>query len=75
MPRKIVTEDEEATLVRDNEPHYAVGGVFDWMLRQYYPDEVERLKGDADIIGFTKVTFPADDHPHVVYSTWDEVED
>jgi len=75
MPREIVKEDEEGKLVRDNEPHYAVGGVFDWMLRQYYPDGVERLKGDADYIGFTKVTFVTDDRPHVEYSTWEELDE
>lgn len=72
MPIKYVDENEEGQLFRDGESHGQVNELYDWMLRRYFPEEVDRLRGDADRIGFHRITFHSEDLPEVEYSTWNE---
>jgi hypothetical protein len=72
MPIQPVEENEEGVLFRDSDDPRQVNELYDWMLRRYFPDEVDRLRGDADKIGFHKIVFYADDLPEVEYSTWNE---
>lgn len=72
MPIQYVDDHREDVLFRNGESHHQANEVYDWMLRRYFPEEVERLKGDADRIGFHKIVFHSNDLPEVEYSTWNE---
>ena len=72
MPVKLVEEDKEGLIHRDGERLDRQTFIFNWLLRRYFPEEVERLRGDADKILFTEIHIYADDVPEVKYTTVDE---
>jgi hypothetical protein len=49
------------------------GQFVDWFVRNFFPHEIERLKGDADQIHFTEIVFDAGDAIYVEYETINEV--
>lgn len=73
MPIEYTNQDKEGVLYRDGESKHQSNEIYNWMLRRYFPEEVERLKGDADKIGFHKIVFRSGEWPEVEYSTWNEI--